>query len=107
MNKGQIMSAIGNLEESLRLFHEAEKQLGANGIQICGVNPCWLGQDTIHIWCGIDELAEVVGEEVIVDVTSPNMEKTFVLGGKKFFQIRLEDGTYRERKVCPNDLSDC
>lgn len=106
MNKGQIMSAIGNMEEAFRLFHEAEKQLGKNGIHICGIDPAWLGQDRIHVWCGIDELAEAVGEELTVDVTSPNMEKTFVFDGKKYFQIRLEDGTYRERKVM-NDLSDC
>lgn len=99
LNRGQVASALGNIERAVELFREAKRQLEKNGIYICGISTSLTERYGIHIWNGITELAEAVGDEATLDEESTNKELSFMHGGVNYFQIYVKGVGYREREA--------
>lgn len=97
VNKAQVVLATSMVKDAFDLLNQAEEIFGFNGIQMCAIDPNFgfKREDRVHMYSGIDRLAEVYGKDLTVDESTKTKDKGFKLGEMLFFEIVQPDGTYR------------
>ena len=97
------MEAIKIIEEVSDRIKDAAALLEGLGIELISVEKRWNTGTEVHIYNGIDFLANEMGQELI-ETSNPLVngtvykEKAFTYGGVKFFQVPNSNGEYRRKK---------
>lgn len=97
------MEAIKKIEEASDCIKQAVDLLEGLGIELISVEKRWNTDTEVHIYNGIEFLANQLGQELIeasnslVDGTVYR-EKAFMFNGIKFFQVPNSNGEYRRVK---------